>query len=144
VDLGGLAAALDRAADKLGDGGHEIADRFAPDFLDAFKGYTPRLTGALRSSEDVTVSGSGCTVSTHLPLYASFRNDGGDISPKHTFVDKRTGKVREGYLHFNGTFARHVHQEGSHYRERTIAWASGAIGPICEEIVQQILDLSGL
>ena len=32
-----------------------------------------------------------------------------------------TGKVHLGYLHFEGTFARHVQQEGAHYREKTVS-----------------------
>lgn len=148
MDLDGLAEALDKLADELSDGAGEIARRFAPKFLEAFKGFTPSLTGALRDSEDSEVSGGGgsggVTVRTHLPLYASFRNYGGDIEPKHTYVDKRTGKVHLGYLHFEGTFARHVHQEGAHYREKTVSWAEGELPAFCQEVVAEIMESSGL
>jgi hypothetical protein len=144
VDLGGLADALDKLAGELENCPRTIAEKFAPELLEAFRGYTPKLTGALADSEGTEVSDGGVTFRTHLPLYASFRNYGGDIEPKHTYVDKRTGKVHMGFLHFDGTFARHVHQEGAHYLERTISWADGALPGVMEEVVQEIFDASGL
>lgn len=148
MDLAGFADALDKLAGELEDGAVKIADKFAPAFLQAFKGYTPELTGALKDSEDSEVSGgggsAGVVVSTHLPLYASFRNDGGEIKPKHTYVDKRTGKVKQGYLHFDGVYTRYVKQEGAHYREKTIEWAEGELPAYCQEVIQEIMESAGL
>lgn len=143
MDLAGFADALDKLAGELENCPRTIAEKFAPGLLEAFKGYTPVKTGALRDSEGTEVSDGGVTFRTHLPLYASFRNYGGDIEPKHTYVDKR-GKVHMGFLHWDGVFARHVHQEGAHYLETTISWADGALPGVMEEVVQEIFDASGL
>lgn len=148
MDLDAFAAALDKLAGELEDGAQKIAGKFAPKFLAEFKRVTPVRTGALQDSEDSQVSGgggsAGVVVRTHLPLYASFRNYGGDISPKHTYVDKRTGKVHEGFLHFEGTFTRHVHQEGAHYREKTVSWAEGELPAYCQEVIREIMESAGL
>jgi hypothetical protein len=37
-----------------------------------------------------------------------------------------------------------VHQEGSHYLEKTISWADGALPGVMEEVIQEIFDDSGL
>jgi hypothetical protein len=152
VDLGAFADALDKLADELENCPRAIAEKFAPELLEAFSGYTPKLTGALADSEGTEVGGSGVTFRTHLPLYASFRNYGGDIEPRHTITRTRFNKktkqmetvVELGFLHWDGVFARHVHQEGAYYLEKTISWADGALPGVMEEVVQEIFDDSGL
>jgi hypothetical protein len=148
VDLAAFADALDKLAGELEDGAQKIADKFAPKFLAEFKRVTPVRSGALQDSEDSEITGgggsAGVVVRTHLPLYASFRNNGGDIEPRHTYVDKRTGKEHMGFLHFEGVFTRHVHQFGAHYREKTIEWAEGELPAYCQEVIREIMESAGL
>jgi hypothetical protein len=162
VDLAGFAAALRQAQEAIADhGATDCADGAARAFLAQFQENTPVLTGALRDSERVNgVSGSGtqatASISTHLPLYASFRNDGGTIrahdrprggwtgSPTGTFP-RRWG-VHQHTLHWpGGGFPLEVTQEGSRYLERTADWAEGGgLDAPCTEAIEKILHDSGL
>lgn len=137
--LEAFASALDRAARRLEDGGaRRVADEFGQDFLAEFKRNTPVETGALQGSESMEISGGGSSatvkVSTHLALYASFRNDGGTITVKRARV------LTDGA----SFFGKSVTQHGAHYKEKTVTWAEGAIGGLCDQIVQEILDESGI
>jgi hypothetical protein len=147
VDLGEFAALLDRVAAELeDDAARECADRAGEEFLEHLKSNTPVLTGALRDSEKVDGTGGGgssatVTISTHLPLYASFREYGGTIHVRHNYVDKRTGKTHPGFLsdgeHF---FGRQVTQKGSGYMQRTVDWAQGGgIDGVISSVVTAIL-----
>jgi hypothetical protein len=137
--LDAFADALSRAARDLEEkGALRCAQEFQPKFLAEFQRNTPKRSGALAGSEHSDLEGGGghaeVKVSTHLPLYASFRNDGGTITVKHAKV------LTDG----SSFFGKSVTQKGSHYVESTIAWARGAIGPACDDIVQQILEESGI
>jgi hypothetical protein len=37
-----------------------------------------------------------------------------------------------------------VHQEGAHYREKTVAWAAGELPAFCQEVIAEIMESSGL
>ncbi len=98
--------------------------------LQALKGATPVLTGALRASEHVdAVFGGGeratAILAPHI-IYATFRNYGGTISSKGPWS-----------LHNAGTgqyFGRHVTQKGSHYMERGEAAGRGLVRAACAEV----------
>ena len=53
MDLGAFADALDNLADDLENCPRTIAEKFAPELLDAFRAYTPKLTGARRPLRSV-------------------------------------------------------------------------------------------
>ena len=138
--LGELAAAFDRAADALErDGATRAARAAGGAFLGQLKANTPVLTGALRASESMTVTGGGsfasALISTHMPVYASFREHGGTITVKRARV------LTDG-RHF---FGKSVTQEGSHYMERTRQWAAGGTlqGPV-QTAIDRLLRDAGL
>lgn len=136
-----LAARLRRAAGVIeNDGALRVARAAGGAFLGQLKDNTPVESGALRDSESMSVSGGGlratATIGTHLPLYASFRETGGDIFPHDRSRGGWVGSprvingIRYGHhtLHWGGepgVFAMHVHQEGSWYMRRTVEWAEG-------------------
>jgi hypothetical protein len=137
--LDAFADALSRAARDLEENGAiRCAQEFQPKFLAEFKRNTPKRSGALAGSEHSDLEGGGAhaevKVSTNLPLYASFRNDGGTIHVRHARV------LTDGA----SFFGKQVTQRGSHYKERTVSWAGGAIGAACDEIIQRILEESGI
>lgn len=140
MDLSELAAALNRAADALEtDAAARCARAAGGAFLGQLKANTPVLTGDLRDSESMTVTGGGASatalISTHLPLYASFRETGGTITVKRA-------KVLTNGSQF---FGRSVTQEGSHYMARTVTWASGGAlqGPV-DTAIDRIMRDAGL
>jgi hypothetical protein len=140
MDLGEFAAALDRTAAIMES---EAATRCARAgggaFLGEFKKNTPVLTGALRDSEDMKVSGGGthaaAEISTHRPEYAEFRETGGTIHVKSARV------LSDG----KSFFGKSVTQKGSGYLARTVAWAEGGgiLGPM-ETTVDRIFRDGGL
>jgi len=157
VDLAGFAAALSRAADELEDhAALDACDDVAAEFLDELHGNTPVLTGALRSSEwrdSLTGSGESATavVSTHLPLYAAFREHGGTIRahdrPRGGWTGEPTGTfprrwgIHQHTLHWpGGPFPLEVHQAGSWYMERTVdEMNSGTADDIARNSVLEII-----
>jgi hypothetical protein len=140
MDLASFALALNRTAAALDS---EAATRCARAaggaFLGEFKKNTPVESGALRDSESMEVSGGGthatAHVSTHLGLYASFRNDGGTIRVKHARV------LSDG----KSFFGKEVTQKGSGYLERTVEWADagGMRGPM-DTAIDRIFRDNGL
>jgi hypothetical protein len=82
-------------------------------------GSPPALeTGRLRGSfhiKHAVEAGPYRWLSSDGPdtIYANIQEYGGDIWAKHTYVDKRTGITRPGFLRWGGPggyhFARHVH-----------------------------------
>jgi hypothetical protein len=140
VDLSEFAGALRRAAEYVqAKAADHIVDDCAEKFLEKLKDNTPVLTGALQGGESIDSFSSGGTsasarISTHTPLYASFRETGGEISIKRA-------RVLTNGVEFFGT---HVHQEGSWYMRRTVEWAEGALPEICQRAITQILEDAGL
>jgi len=148
--VGELVELLTRIRDAVAEHGAEEACRAMTEtFIPKLKGNTPVLTSALQASERRdSMTGGGTrvsiVVSTHLPLYASFREHGGDIVPKHTFIDKRTGEEKLGYLHWpGGPFTRFVHQQGSWYMRRTDEWAQEALQAPARAAIDKIIADAG-
>jgi hypothetical protein len=89
VNLSEFADALVKAADAVEDhGAIDACDEVSARMLEELHSNTPVLTGALMESERVdSLTGDGASatavVSTHLPLYARFRERGGTIYARH-------------------------------------------------------------
>jgi hypothetical protein len=121
-------------------GSRDIAAAMGARFTYELKGNTPVLTGALRASEHADgVSGGGTsasvTVSTHLPLYASFREHGGTITVRNARV------LTDG----RRFFGRSVTQAGSHYMQRTREWAAGGVmDDIASRVAGEVMRQAGL
>jgi hypothetical protein len=121
-------------------GARDIATAMGARFTHELKGNTPVLSGALRASEhsDGTEGGgtsATVTVSTHLPLYASFREHGGTITVKRARV------LTDGHRFFG----RSVTQAGSHYMQRTAQWAAGGVmDDIAERVASEVMRDAGL
>lgn len=136
-----FAAALERASAELNErGALDCAEAAGKAFLGELKDNTPVLTGALRDGERINgIFGSGnqatANISTHTPVYASFRETGGTIHVKHATV------LTDG----EQFFGKSVTQSGSHYMARTVQWAEagGLDGPV-REVIQGILRDAGL
>ena len=140
MDLASFALALNRTAAALdSEAATRCAQAAGGAFLGEFKKNTPVESGALRDSETVEVSGGGtharATVSTHLPLYASFRNYGGTIHVKNARV------LSDG----QSFFGKSVTQKGSAYLEKTVDWgrAGGMRGPM-DTAIDRIFRENGL
>jgi hypothetical protein len=163
MNLGEFAAALGRAAELLeSEGAERAANAGGGAFLGELKDNTPVKTGALRNSEDMAGGGGGgggsasVTVSTHLPLYASFREYGGTIhahdrprggwtgSPTGTYP-RRWGRHQHTLHWAGGGFPLEVTQKGSGYMARTVEWAEGGgmDGPI-QTAISRVLRDAGL
>jgi Bacteriophage HK97-gp10, putative tail-component len=156
VNLSQFADALNKAADAVEDhAATDAAEKFSGEFKDKLQENTPVETGALRDSEWVdSVTGSGeeawAVISTHLPLYAGFRDRGGEIwahdRPRGGWTGPPTGSfprrwgVHQHTLHWpGGPFPLHVTQAGSHYMARTIDWANG--GPCQDSAVNTVVGI---
>lgn len=160
ADIADLVAKLKRIQDAVKErGARVVCEAASEEFLHQLQDNTPVLTGALRDSERVNgYTGGGTRVTgnigTHLELYASFRETGGDIYPRHMLGEGRLDpysreyadlalqnalgrpgaeeKLRAagglGFLRWEGEggvhYSRHVHQEGSWYMRRTVAEAA--------------------
>src|SRR5580693_5817258 len=77
-------------------GAGAATEAMARAFLEKFKDNTPVLTGDLRDGETAAYrAGSGTVVTwrvkTNTPVYAAFRETGGDIYPRHDIGEKRPG-----------------------------------------------------
>jgi hypothetical protein len=136
MDLAEFAARLESVASELEDGAaRDAAERAGDEFHARLQENTPVLTGALRDSEALDgVTGSGSTavarISTHLPLYASFREYGGTITVKRASV------LTNG----ESFFGKSVTQHGSEYMGRTVAWAEGGgIDNVVSAVIMTIL-----
>lgn len=158
MDLDEFAAVLERAAEAVRDGmALRCANAAGGAFLGELKDNTPVKSGALRDSENFTVSGGGAAasarISTHLPLYASFREHGGTIHahdrPRGGWTGSPTGVyprrwgIHQHTLHWpGGGFPLEVTQVGSHYMERTVEWAAGGgiDGPIKAAVERTLRD----
>lgn len=136
MDLDAFAARLEAVASEFADdAARRAADKVGQEFLAKLKDNTPVETGTLRGSEAVDGGGGGGSsatvrISTHLPLYASFREYGGTI------------RVRNARVLTNGVdfFGRSVTQHGSAYMAKTVAWANGGgIDGVVEAVVVSIL-----
>lgn len=111
MDVAGLRDALQRATDAVTErGAAEATEAMARAFLDQFKDNTPVLTGELRDHETASYrTGAGTVVTwrvkTNTPVYAAFRETGGDIYPRHDIGEKRLGHP-EGGGEWRGQFAQ--------------------------------------
>ena len=156
MDLGEFADALGRAADAVSDhGALDACDKASEQFLEKLHENTPKLSGALADSEwrdSLTGSGEYATavISTHLPLYAKFREEGGTIRahdrPRGGWTGPPTGVfprrwgIHQHTLHWpDGPFPLEVHQVGSHYMSRTVEWANS--GPIQDTATSTVLQI---
>ncbi len=162
MNLDQFADALRKAASDIKDHGALRACEEACDlFKDKLQENTPVESGALRDSESVdSVTGDGESargrISTHLPLYAYFREHGGVIRahdrPRGGWTGEPTGVyprrwgIHQHTLHWEGgPFPLQVTQVGSFYMDRTVAWANGgAIADSAKKTVNDMLRESGL
>jgi hypothetical protein len=102
VDVAGLRDMLQRQRDAVADrGASQATEAMAKAFLSQMKDNTPVLTGDLRDGEDAAYrTGGGLSVTwrvqTHTPVYAAFRETGGDIYPRHDIGETRLGKPAGG------------------------------------------------
>ena len=162
MDLRDFADRLSKAYEDVTDhGALDACEKAARQFKDELQFNTPVLTGALRDSEDLdSLTGSGesatAVVSTHLPLYAAFREHGGTIRahdrPRGGWTGEPTGVfprrwgIHQHTLHWpGGPFPLEVHQAGSWYMRRTVDWAnSGPAAQTARDAVLQIIRDAGL
>lgn len=156
MNLSEFADALNRAADDLEDhAALDACEDVAAETLDVLHGNTPKLTGALAGSEWMdSLTGSGETatavISTHLPLYAAFREHGGDIwahdRPRGGWTGPPTGRwprrwgIHQHTLHWpGGPFPLHVRQDGSWYMRRTVDEMNDRAGEIARNSVLELI-----
>jgi len=129
-----LPAYMDALLSRVNEGGRAACDGMVAAFDKGIKsdelirttghpsapGSPPALeTGRLRASFRIKHAeeiGAYRWRSSDAPntVYAHIQEYGGDIWAKHTYVDKRTGVTRPGFLRWKGGdggfhFARHVH-----------------------------------
>jgi hypothetical protein len=111
VDVAGLRDMLQKMTDAVADrGASQATEAMAKAFLGKFRENTPVLTGELRDGETAAYrTGEGTSVTwrvkTNTPVYAAFRETGGDIYPRHDIREKRLGKDVPG-AEWRGQFAQ--------------------------------------
>jgi hypothetical protein len=149
--LGEFAAAIREVADHCEASlALDACDEAAKDAVAILRIVTPKRTGALADSEIVnSVVGGGTHATANYgphKIYDKFRNDGGTISAHYGEVWKvpRGGTKPRMYRHtlyFDGTFALHVTQAGSHYMQRGEAAAKPAVAAACALVLDRYLTL---
>ena len=143
--LAEFAAALRACADRCESSlALEAASEGVDKYLTVLRAVTPKRSGALAASEVVnSLSGGGThAVATAGPhkIYAVFRNDGGSIDAAARWIYHGNRRYRHT-LFFDGTFALHVTQAGSHYMERSEGPGRGAVASACAEVAARMVSL---